>query len=310
MEKKQIEEIINIYKRMMDVNYLSSNNINKINSIANDDFFFKSILKKSTELLSKRSKINLTNINDRLLDIFDDKRIIHGVNLSIFSDELYRSYSVSRYSLSSSGYIIDRFGDYYRKGENAFDSQSFRKLSILNKEKDKTLQVSIIILEMLKETIRLKNIEVDHNLREINDKKEKGIKVSKWDLEYVKIKEFGTQKQIKSFLNSINLKVIVDFSNTEEVFKYTGSEFYQTNRWISLDEKNIFLSIKDLENMSKEIKNLFQSYDTVRYEIIESSTIEEDELDPLEIEDLTFTQLYRYKEERKKVHYGFFYFKI
>lgn len=205
-----VDEIIKVFNDIRGRNYFSVSTIEKLNKLAGDPLFFKTILNKSREIQKTLYKERANNLFDQLIYFFDEKRQLHSVNWAIRHTEG----AFSRYEVFEPSIILDRFNDYVNVGDKQTDLDFHfnRKVKLIDRSSDVTIHICIYIMEIIKERFRRSDIKLDHLKKEESETPKKDF----W--RKFQIKDLQKRPIVKN-VNKVNLYLMVDHAVSEGTFK-------------------------------------------------------------------------------------------
>jgi hypothetical protein len=212
-----VDEIIKVFNDIRGRNYFSVSTIEKLNKLAGDPLFFKTILNKSREIQKTLYKERTTDLFDKLISFFDEKRQLHSVNWAIRHTEG----AFSRYEVFEPSIILDRFNDYVYAGDKQTDLDFYfnRRVKLIDKSYDVTIQICIYIMEIIKERFRISDIKLDYLKKEESETPKKDF----W--RKLQIKDLQKRPIVKN-VNKVNLYLMVDHSIFKEALEPMGLNHY------------------------------------------------------------------------------------
>lgn len=215
---EQVDEIISILEGLLERNYFSTNNIHKLNVISGDKMFFKLLLEKARKIHSQYSSVRIDVLYDATLEAFEKWRNYHSVNYELTQDIV----SSGSIYIKSKTIVFDRFNDLSSnpKIEMSLDRNLNlnREVEIIDKNKDITLQICILIMKMVKEMMNTFKSKINGLKNKISEKEKSG-KVSKYDLFILKSDESDSKNIIK-LMNGVKFQVSIDHSKLVESFTH------------------------------------------------------------------------------------------
>lgn len=241
-----VDEIIKVFSDIKGRNYFSVSTIEKLNKIAGDPLFFKTILNKSREIQKLLYRERTTDLFDKLIYFFDEKRQLHSVNWAIRHTEG----AFSRYEVFEPSIILDRYNDYVSVGDKQTDLDFYfnRKVKLIDRTSDVTIQICIYIMEIIKERFRRSDIKLGYLKKEESETPKKDF----W--RKLQIKDLQKRPIVKN-VNKVNLYLMVDHAVSEGAFKSLDPYNY----WEEQIEDQVGFENNELTKIGNELSSFISN---------------------------------------------------